>query len=111
MHQIGEFFGFGGAKITLTHSVSGKKACFCLPTIRFKTARGDTGKISRRTALKSFPVGFVVLVAFAAALGLLVFLDILVKDSLLEITLGDGPLGIKAVQKTFPRWCFELARF
>jgi len=111
MHQIGEFFGLGGAKVALTHSVREKKTCFCLPTIVFKTERGDNGRIDKRTALKSFPMGFFVLVAFAAQLGLLVLLDIIGKDSLFEVTLGDGPLGIKAVQKTFPRWCFELARF
>lgn len=99
----------GGTTLTLTHSVKKQKRCGCLPVYKFTMLRSDNNKTSTRIAYQSWRFSIVTIGFFLAVLGGLIALDIVMKDALYAYTLGDGSFSIKSLQKTVPRWGYDLA--
>jgi len=92
------------------HSVTESKCCCCFPCVQFKMRREDTGRVSNRLCLKSFPIKWYIISQFLVVVGIGTAVDFVLKGWFMEYSVSDEPWGIKSVQQSCPLWLYSILR-
>jgi len=70
----------------------------------------DTGRVSNRMCLKSFPVKWYIISQFLVIGGIGTAVDYVLKGWFMEFSISDHEWGIKSVQQSCPMFLYSMLR-